>query len=110
MALGSLEERACVLGSALSLPLAPVLRARTRRATEPRWNRNLAEGEGDVGGDAAALVARVAMVEQDQRERSFSSLGQYSDSSSSESSSGRKEESEGDMEEEGDGCGEGSVA
>ncbi len=59
---------------------------------------------------AAALVARVATVEQDERERSFSSLGQHSDSSS-ESSSGRKEESKGaTKEEEGDGCGEGSAA
>ncbi len=111
LALGSLEERACVLGTATSpLALAPALRARTRRATEPRWKRSLADGEGDDGGEAAALVARVATVEQDQRERSFSSLCQQSDSSSSEPSSGRKEESEGAAEEEGDGCGEGSAA
>ena len=90
LALGSLEERACVLGTATSPAL--VLQARTRRATEPRWKRSLSDAEGDVGGLAPA--ARVAMVEQDQRERSFSSVGQHSDSSS-DSYSGRKEDSEG---------------
>lgn len=49
---------------------------RTRRATEARWRRRRAEAAAKVGELGDELVgggARVARVEQDQRERIFSS-------------------------------------
>jgi hypothetical protein len=50
---------------------------RTRRATEARWKRRRAEAAakfGELGGEVEVVGgARVARVEQDQRERIFSS-------------------------------------
>ena len=84
----SLELRTCIDPTAVSaqplllLPLLllllllllfpPARRARTRRATEARWKRKRAEGEVLVVGELGA--ARVARVEQDQRERVLRSL------------------------------------
>src|SRR6266851_2438183 len=76
----SLELRKCTAtvetapaSSLLLVPAPPARRARTRRATEPRCMRRRAEAEVGVwGGDAGG--ATVAKVEQDQRERSLSSL------------------------------------
>jgi hypothetical protein len=69
---------------------------RTRRATEARWRRRRAEAAAKVGeeGDGVPAVggARVATVEQDQRERIFSSS---SSSSRSRNVAGRDGASEG---------------
>ena len=47
---------------------------RTRRATEARWRRRRAEAAAKVGeGGDEVVGARVATVEQDQRERILSS-------------------------------------
>ena len=53
---------------------------RTRRATEARWRRRRAEAPAKVGegGDEVVGGARVATVEQDQRERILSSCSSSS--------------------------------
>lgn len=91
----ALRKCAATLGTATasSLPLVrPPRRTRTSRATEPRCIRRRAEVEvGVVDGDPGA--ARVARVEQDQRERSLSSpsAGQSNSTSADSSPSSGKD-------------------
>ena len=78
----SLEVRKCTLGTTATSSLRTAARhTRTRRATELRWKRRREEAEGGACGEDDEGCARVARVEQDQRERSPSSTAHSSSSS-----------------------------